>query len=107
MGTRRTRNGFDLVDLEYTKIRQPPMKAKQWIVIGREVSRRGLLGDRAIEHTANSETVKIRRRDAKADDAAGEDVHYYHDPVAFEQNRFAAKEVDAPQAVLGVPDDGE
>jgi hypothetical protein len=32
---------------------------------------------------------------------------FHHDPVAFEQNRFASKEVDAQQAVLSVPDDGE
>jgi hypothetical protein len=45
--------------------------------------------------------------DAKADDAAGKDVHQDHDPVTFEQHRFATKEVDAPQAVLSVSDDGE
>jgi len=43
----------------------------------------------------------------KADDAAGEDVHHDQNPITFEQNRFAPKEVDAAQAVLGVPDDGE
>jgi hypothetical protein len=34
-------------------------------------------------------------------------VHHHHDPEALEQNRFAAKEVDAPQAVLGVPEHSE
>ena len=52
--------------------------------------------NRAIEHSADDRTVEIRRCDAKADDAAGEDVHHDHDPVAFEQNRFAPKELDAP-----------
>ena len=33
MGTRSTGNGFDLIDLEYSKIREPAMKAKKWIVI--------------------------------------------------------------------------
>ena len=33
MGTRRTGKGFDLINFKYTKIRKPPMKAKQWIVI--------------------------------------------------------------------------
>jgi hypothetical protein len=107
MGTRRTGNSFNLINLEYAKIRQPPMKAKQWIVIRGEVPWRGLLRDRAIEHPEDGGTVEIRRRDAKADDAAGEDVHHDHNPVAFEQNRFAPKEVDAPQAVLSVRDDGE
>ena len=82
------------------------MKAKQWIVIGGEVLRRRLLCVRAIEPAADDGTVEIRHRHAKADDAAGEDVHHDHDPVAFEQNRFALKEVDAPQAVLSVPADG-
>ena len=33
MGTRRTGNGFDLINFKYPKISEPPMKAKQWIVI--------------------------------------------------------------------------
>jgi hypothetical protein len=33
MGTRSTGNGFDLINFKYAKIRKPPMKAKQWIVI--------------------------------------------------------------------------
>jgi hypothetical protein len=107
MGTRRTANSFNLINLEYAKIRQPPMKAKQWIVIRTEVPWRSRLRDRAIERPADGGTVEIRRRNAKADDAAGEDVHHDHNPVVFEQNRFAPKEVDAPQAVLSVPDDGE
>jgi hypothetical protein len=33
MGTRCTGNAFDLIDFKYPKIRKPPMKTKQWIVI--------------------------------------------------------------------------
>jgi hypothetical protein len=33
MGKRCTGNGVDLINFQYTKIRTPPMKAKQWIVI--------------------------------------------------------------------------
>jgi hypothetical protein len=43
----------------------------------------------------------------KADNTPGENVHHDHDPVAFGQNRFATKEVDAPQAVLGMADGRE
>ncbi|MGO9602685.1 MAG: hypothetical protein ACLQAT_04655 [Candidatus Binataceae bacterium] len=51
-----------------------------------------LLCDGPIEHPADAlRAFGIRHRDAKADDAAGEDVHYDHDPVAFEQNRFARR----------------
>jgi hypothetical protein len=84
MGTRRTGNGFNLISFTYTKIRKPSMKAKQWIVICGEVLRRCLLRDRAIEHPADGGTVEIRRRHAKADDAAGEDVDHDHNPVCGE-----------------------
>jgi len=107
MGTGRTGHRFDLIDLKDTKIRAPPLKAKQRIVIGGNVFRQGLPGDQVIEHLADGGTIEIRRRDPKADNTPGEKVHYDHDPVAFEQNRFAPKEVDAPQAVLCVPDEAE
>src|SRR5258707_15765826 len=51
--------------------------------------------------------VEISRGNAKADDPAREYVHHDHDPEAPEQNRFAAKQVDAPQAVLSLPNDAE
>ena len=75
---------------------------RRWVEI-----RRSLLRDCPIEHSADDRAVEIRRGNAKADDAAREYVHHDHDPEAPEQNRFAAKQVDAPQAVRGVPDHGE
>jgi hypothetical protein len=96
MGTRSTGHRFDLIDLKDTKIRTPPLKAKQRIVIGGKVFRQGLLGDHAIEHPADDGTIEIRRGDPKADNTPGEYVHHDHDPVAFDQNRFATKKVDAP-----------
>lgn len=78
------------------------MIAKQWIVIRGEVLLQHLLCDHAIEHLVDDRTVEIRRGGAKANDAAGEDVHHYHDPEHFGQNRFAAKEVDACGSVLRV-----
>jgi hypothetical protein len=66
-----------------------------------------MLRDRAIEHAANGRTAEIRRCDAEADDAAGEDIHRDKDPVSLEQDRFATKAVDAPEAVLSLPDDGK
>ncbi len=59
------------------------------------------------EHPADERAVEISRGNAKADVAAREYVHHDHDPEAPEQNRFAAKQVDAPQVVSGVPDHGE
>jgi hypothetical protein len=62
----------------------------------------GLLRDRPIEHPEM--TVPSRFATATpANDAAGENVHHDHDPVAFEQNRFAPKEVDAHKLSLACP----
>src|SRR5271165_5439963 len=63
--------------------------------------------DRAVEHPTHAGSVEIGGGDAKADDPASEDIHHHHDPIAFEQNRFTAEEVDTPQAVSGRSDKRE
>ena len=67
--------------------------------------RRALSRDRAVGHPAHSGTVEIS--DAEADDPPSENVHHHHDSIALHQNRLTAEEVDAPQAVSGVPDEGQ
>jgi len=76
-------------------------------MIRRKMLRRALSRDRAVEDPAHAGSVEISGTDAKADDPANEDVHHHHNPVALEQNRLTAGEVDAPKAVSGLPDDGE
>ena len=63
--------------------------------------------DRAVEHPADSDPIEIGRRDAEANDSAGVYVHHHHYPIAPEQNRLSAEEIDAPQAILRTPDGGE
>ena len=55
-----------------------------------------------IRHT---DTPSMYALDAKADDAAGEHVHDQHHPMAAQEDRFAAEQVDAPEAVLGLRDE--
>ena len=43
--------------------------------------------------------------DAKTDDAAGEHVHDQQHPVTAQKDRFAAEQVDAPEAILGLRDE--
>jgi hypothetical protein len=43
----------------------------------------------------------------EADDAASELIHDDHHPVGFEDQRFTAKEIDAPEAVLGMSEESE
>src|SRR3977135_2586259 len=48
--------------------------------------------------------TEISALNAKADDPACKHVHNHHDPMAAQEYRFAAKQIDAPQAVLHMPD---
>ena len=39
MRDRDVGNRFDLIDFEYPKVGEPPMKAKEWVMIGADVFR--------------------------------------------------------------------
>src|SRR6266550_5028464 len=73
-------------------------------MVGTQVSRKRLSGDDLVEHPTNRGATGINALNAKADDAACEHVHHHHDPMAAQDYRFAAKQIDAPQAVLHMPD---
>lgn len=66
--------------------------------------RKRLSGDDLVEHRTNRHATGINALNAKADDPACEHVHHHHDPVAAQEYRFAAEQIDAPQAVLHMPD---
>jgi len=44
---------------------------------------------------------------AKADDAPSELMHDHKHPVAFQQNGFTPKQVNAPKTVFGVSKEGQ
>ena len=66
--------------------------------------RKRLPGDDLGEHPTNRHATGVSALNAKADDPACEHVHHHHDPVAAQEYRFAAEQIDAPQAVLHMPD---
>jgi hypothetical protein len=49
----------------------------------------------------------VSRRNTEADDPAREEIHDDHDPVALENNRFTTAQIDVPQAVRCVSNEGE
>jgi hypothetical protein len=67
------------------------------------VPRKRLSGDDLVEHPANRGATGISALN-KANDSTCEHVHHHHDPMAAQEYRFAAKQIDAPQAVLHMPD---
>jgi hypothetical protein len=101
------RNGLDLINLEDPKVREPSLKTKQWIVIRGKMFGHAPSRDRPVKHPAHIGTVEIGGADAKSDNPASENVHHHYDPVAPERNRLTPEEVDAPQAVPGLPENRE
>jgi len=78
MRHRDIRDRLDFLDIEDAQVREPTVEAEQWIVIGAEVSRAGLVHNGLIEHPTHGHAVAVLAGDAKTDDAAGKDVHDDH-----------------------------
>jgi hypothetical protein len=72
-----------------------------------QVPRKRLSGDDLVEHPTNRHATGISALNAKADNPACEHVHHHHNRVAAQKYRFAAKQIDAPQAVLHMPDEAQ
>jgi hypothetical protein len=83
------------------------MKLKQWIVIGTEISRGTLSIKGVIEHAAHGGPIDVTAMNAVPDYATRVLIHDDQHPVRIEQDRFAAEEVDTPQAILGLAEAGE
>ena len=105
MRNRRVRNRLDLLDFEDPQVGELAVQAKERVVVGADVFRERLAGDGVVEHPTYGDAVDVCTRDAKTDGAADEHVHYYQHPVTAQEDGFAAEQVDAPQAVLEVPDE--
>ena len=97
---------LDLLDLQNAQVGEPAVKAKQRIVVGTQVFRFGLAGSSVVEHPADRDAANVCRGDAKADDAASEDVHDQQHPMAVQQDRLNAEQIGTPEAVLDVSQDG-
>jgi hypothetical protein len=76
-------------------------------VVGTQVSRRRFSGDNLIEQMTNRHAAKISTLDANADDPACEHIHHHHNPVAAQEFRFAAEQIDTQQTVLHMPDNAQ
>jgi hypothetical protein len=77
-------------------------------MIGTEVLwQRPLADNGAMEHPTESDAIDRSGMHPKADDPARILIHYDEDPVSPQDCRLAAKEIDTPEAVLGVPDESQ
>jgi len=80
---------------------------EQWIIVGAEVARVPLSGDGMIKHPAQHHPIDSPRVHSNADDAPRELIHHDEHPMRAQHDGLAAEQVDAPEAVLGVTDEGE
>ncbi len=80
---------------------------EQWVMIGAQVARLALARNGAVEHAAQRDAVDIASVYSEANDSARELIHDDEHPVALEQNGFAAKEIDAPEADFHVTDESQ
>src|ERR1700674_241656 len=99
------RHSLDFVDLQYPKVRRPPVRLEQRIMVGAEMSRCAPTMNGRVEHAtevgANDRTTLY----ADSDEATRELVQDHQHPVAPEHDGLTSKEVHAPQAVCRVSDE--
>ena len=103
MGDRSVGNRLDLLNLEHAQVGKPPVESKQRVVIGADAFRKGLAGNRAVEHPAHGYAIDVGPLDTETNDAAGEEIQYHQNPVTMQEDRFASEQVDAPEAILELP----
>ena len=81
------------------------MRLEQRIMIGTEIPRHTLTVDGGVEHAAQVDARDGSRVHADTHQTTGEVIHDHEHPIRPQHERFAAKQVDAPEAIGGVSDD--
>jgi len=80
------------------------VRLEERIMIGAEMPRDALPVNGGVEHAAQVDARHGPRVHADANEATSELIHDDEHPIAPQHEGFAAKEVDAPEAVSGVSD---
>src|SRR5712691_4500503 len=99
------RHGLDFVDLQNPKIRRPPVRLEQWIMISAEMLRCALSMNGSVEHAAEVGAIDRTAVHADSNQATRELVHHDEHPVATEHDGLASKAVHTPEAVCRVSDE--
>lgn len=99
----RHRLGF--VVFENPEVSLPAIKLEEWIMIGTNRSGSGTgLGRYAAEHRADRGAVHCAGVNGETHNPRRVLIHGDHHPVYLEHQRAAAKEIQRPQTVLGMPE---
>lgn len=106
MGPGNIGNGFDFRYTQDSKVCLPLMKLIQRIVIGTQVFRKVCTSNGLLEHAAKRQTIDNAGLNSKTDDPASVLVHDHEHPIRSQGDRFASDEVETPQAVLDMSEEG-
>ncbi len=107
MRERRVRNRLDFRYLKDSKIGLPPMESIQRVMIRAEVFRQLMPADRPMQHATQPGAVNHAPVHAKPNDTPRKLIHHHQHPISTQGGGLAAKQIAAPQAVLGVAEKGE
>src|SRR6516162_8545358 len=108
MGQRNVGDGLDFGHIEYPQIGLPLLEPIKRIMVGAEVFRhRAVPSKGAVEHPAESDTIDRSSLDAESNDAARVLIHAHQNPVGPQRRRFAPEQIDTPETVLEVFNEGE
>src|SRR6202521_2092832 len=99
------RHSLDFVDLQNPKVRRPPVRLEQRIMIGAEMSRCAPTMNGGVEHATEVGAIDRTTLYVDSDEATRELVHDHEYPVAPEHDGLTSKEIHAPQAVFRVADE--
>ena len=100
MRERHVRNRLDFVHFEYPKTGLPLVESIQRVMVRTEVFGQTVPGNGAVEHPAQCHSMNGAAVDAEPNDATGELVHHYENPMSSQRSRFATEQIAAPQTVL-------
>ena len=103
MRQRHIRHTLYLGHLQHPQVGAPLVKPIQRVVVGAEARRTREPSNRMVEHTAQGPAIHGSSMEAKADDPPRVVVHHYPHPMASQDRRLAPEQVDAPQAILRMP----
>src|SRR5687767_10283410 len=101
------RHSLDLAHIKDAQIGLPAMKLEKRVIAAEVLRQCGRTRDDLIKHSADCSTIDDAWLHGEADDAASELIHDDHHPVGFKDQRFTSKEIDAPEAVLGVSEESQ
>ena len=108
MGQGDVGHRLDFGHLQYPQIGLPLPKPIKGIVVAAKVLRHPALpSNRAVEHPAKSDTIDGSGMDAEPNDPTSVRIHDDQDPVGPQRGRFAPEQIQTPEAVLQVSNEGQ